>query len=139
MKDPRSALPWLWVFMLVNYLYCDVLSLFDPAVLREVLGGTAAGGSIAMTPEMLFASAILMEIPMAMIVLSRVLRHDINRWANVLAAGFMAVVQVASNTVGTATAYYVFFSIVEVGTLVVIAVIASRWTAASPSTAATAA
>ncbi len=139
MKDPRSALPWLWVFMLVNYLYCDVLSLFDPSILRDVLGGTSSGGTIAMTPEMLFASAILMEIPMAMIVLSRVLRHDINRWANVLAAGFMAVVQVASNTVGTATAYYVFFSIVEVGTLVVIAVIAARWTNASPSTAATAA
>ncbi len=127
MKDPRSALPWLWVFMLVNYLYCDVLSLFDPSILREVLAGTAAGGSISMTPEMLLASSVLMEIPMAMILLSRVLRHGPNRWANVIAAAFMAVVQLGSLTVGTFDAYYFFFSIVEVGTLVGIAIVALRW------------
>jgi hypothetical protein len=129
-KNVKSALPWLWAFMVVNYLYCDVLSLFDKSVLGDILAGT---GDVHLTPEMLFASAVLMEIPMAMIVLSQVLGHRVNRWANVGAAGFMAVVQLGSLAVGTPAAYYLFFSAIEVGTLVLIAVLALRW--ADPRTA----
>jgi hypothetical protein len=38
MKDMRVALPALWIFMVLNYLYCDVLSLLDPAVSVGPLG-----------------------------------------------------------------------------------------------------
>jgi Family of unknown function (DUF6326) len=132
----RVALPALWVFMVLNYLYCDVLSLFDPAVARDVLSGHAAGGSVQMTPEFLLASAVLMEIPMAMILLSRVLGHEAARWANVAAAAFMAVVQIGSLAVGTPATYYLFFSVIEVGTLVSIALLALRWAEAQDGRAA---
>jgi hypothetical protein len=131
-KDMRVALPALWVFMVLNYLYCDVLSLFDPATVRDLLAGHAAGGSVQVTPEFLLASAVLMEIPMAMILLTRVLGHGASRWANVVAAAFMAVVQIGSLGVGTPTSYYLFFSVIEVGTLALIAVLALRW--ATPET-----
>lgn len=127
MKDMKVALPLLWVFMLLNYLYCDVLSLLDPANLKDVLAGHAAGGSVQITPEFLLASAVLMEIPMAMILLSRVLGHRASRWANVVAAAFMTLVQVGSLGVGTPTSYYLFFTAIEVGTLVLIAALALRW------------
>jgi hypothetical protein len=127
MKDMRVALPVLWVFMMFNYLYCDVLSLFDPAVIKDVVAGHVTGGSVDFTPEFLLASAVLMEIPMAMILLSRVLGQRSARWANVAAAGFMALVQIGSLAVGTPTSYYLFFSAIEVGTLAVIAVLALRW------------
>jgi hypothetical protein len=127
MKDMRIALPTLWVFMMLNYLYCDVISLFDPAVLRSVVAEHASSGSVQMTPELLFASAVLMEIPMVMILLSRVLGHRASRWANVVAAAFLAVVQVGSLGVGTPTSYYLFFSAIEVGALALIAVLALRW------------
>ncbi len=133
MKDMRVALPTLWVFMVLNYLYCDVLSLLDPANLKDVLAGHAAGGSVQITPEFLLASAVLMEIPMAMIPLTRVLGHGPSRWANVAAAAFMAVVQVGSLGVGTPTAYYLFFSAIEVGTLALIAVLALRWVEDKPA------
>jgi hypothetical protein len=136
MKDMRVALPLLWVFMLLNYLYCDVLSLFDPANLKDVLAGHAAGGSVQITPEFLLASAVLMEIPMAMILLSRVLRRRASRWANVVAAAFMTLVQVGSLGVGTPTSYYLFFSAIEVGTLALIAVLALRWLDPKPGLAA---
>ena len=136
MKDPRSALPWLWVFLLVNYLYCDVVSLFDPTVIRNELAGQAANGTFTITPEFLLAAGVLMEIPMAMIVLSRALRPGVNRWANVVAAGFMAIVQLASLGAGTPAAYYLFFSAVEVGALLAIAAIAFRWRLAAPGAAA---
>lgn len=131
----KVALPLLWVFMLLNYLYCDVLSLFDPANIKDVLAGHAAGGSVQITPEFLLASAVLMEIPMVMILLSRVLGHGAARWANVTAAGFMILVQVGSLGVGTPTSYYLFFSAIEVGTLALIAVLALRWTDPEPGRA----
>ncbi len=132
MKDMRVALPALWVFMVLNYLYCDVISLFDPAVARDVVAGNAAGGSIQMTPEFLLASAVLMEIPMAMILLSRALGHRSARWANVAAAAFMTLVQIGSLAVGTPTSYYLFFTVIEVATLAVIAVLTVRWVDAEP-------
>jgi hypothetical protein len=127
-KDMRVALPALWIFMMFNYLYCDVLSLFDPAVLRDVVTGSSSSGSVQMTPGLLMASAVLMEIPIAMILLSRVLTYRANRWANVIAAGFMAVVQIGSLFVGTPTSYYLFFTVIEVGTLGLIAALALRST-----------
>jgi hypothetical protein len=136
MKDLKVALPLLWVFMLLNYLYCDVLSLLDPANLKDVLAGHAAGGSVQITPEFLLASAVLMEIPMAMILLSRVLGHRASRWANVVAAAIMTLVQVGSLGVGTPTSYYLFFSAIEVGTHALIAVLALRWTGPEPNLAA---
>jgi hypothetical protein len=136
MKDMRVALPLLWVFMMLNYLYCDVLSLLDPANLKDVLAGHAAGGSVQITPEFLLASAVLMEIPMVMILLSRVLGHGAARWANVVAAAFMTLVQVGSLGVGTPTSYYLFFSAIEVGTLVLIAALALRWVDPEPGLAA---
>ena len=32
MHDLRVRLSTLWVFMLFNYLYCDVMTAFDPLV-----------------------------------------------------------------------------------------------------------
>ena len=136
MRDMKVALPLLWIFMLLNYLYCDVLSLMDPANLKDVLAGHAAGGSVQITPEFLLASAVLMEIPMAMILLSRVLGYRASRWANVVAAAFMTLVQVGSLGVGTPTSYYLFFSAIEVGTLALIAVLALRWVDPKPGLAA---
>ena len=128
MKDMRVALSALWIFMMLNYLYCDVISLFDPAVLRDVVTGSSSSGSVQMTPELLMASAVLMEIPIAMILLSRVLAYRVNRWANVIAAAFMAVVQIGSLFVGRPTSYYLFFTVIEVGTLGLIVALALRWT-----------
>ena len=128
MKDMRVALSALWIFMMLNYLYCDVISLFDPAVLRDVVTGSSTSGSVQMTPDLLMASAALMEIPIAMILLSRVLAYRANRWANVVAAAFLALVQIGSLFVGRPTSYYLFFSVIEVGALGLIAALALRWT-----------
>ena len=127
MKDMRVTLPALWIFMVLNYLYCDVVGLFDPVTARGVVAGQAAGGSFQITPGFLLASALLMEIPIAMTMLSRVLRQRPNRWANVVAAAFMAVVQIGSLGVGSPAAYYWFFSAIEIGTLGAIALLALAW------------
>jgi hypothetical protein len=113
MQDIRVRLSTLWVFMLLNYLYCDVLGLFDPGLPKNL------------TQDALLAASFLMEIPIAMVLLSRMLKYRPNRWANAVAGAFMAIVQVSTLFVGTApTAYYVFFSAIEIAGLLFIV-----WTA----------
>lgn len=127
MHDIRVRLSTLWVFMVLNYLYCDVMTVFDAAV-------TARLGADA-----LLAFSVLMEIPMAMVVLSRVLPHRWNRWANVLAGLFLSVVQVGTLFVGNGpSAYYAFFTVIEVGTLLFIAWRAWGWAQVASAAAASA-
>jgi hypothetical protein len=121
MKDIRVRLSTLWVFMLLNYLYCDVLGLFDPTTPKN------------MTQDALLAASLLMEIPIAMVLLSRVLKNRPNRWANVLAGAFMAVVQVATLFVGTLPGYYAFFSVIEIACLLFIVWTAWRWADPAPA------
>jgi hypothetical protein len=116
MQDIRVRLSTLWVFMLLNYLYCDVMGLYD---------STLSGG---LGRDALLAASLLMELPILMILMSRVLKDRPNRWANVMAGGFMAVVQAATLFVGSGpTAYYVFFSAIEIACLLFIVWTAWRW------------
>jgi phosphoglycerol transferase MdoB-like AlkP superfamily enzyme len=112
----RVRLSTLWVFMLLNYLYCDVMGLYDPTV------------SADLSRDALLAASLLMELPILMILMSRMLRDRPNRWANVMAGGFMAVVQAATLFGGSGpTAYYVFFSAIEIACLLFIVWTAWRW------------
>jgi hypothetical protein len=116
MRDIRVRLSTLWVFMLFNYLYCDVVTGFDSTLAPNL------------TRDALLAASFLMEIPIAMILLSRVLGPRPNRWANVIAGAFMAVVQVGSLFVGSGPAvYYLFFSAIEIACLLFIVWTARRW------------
>ncbi len=116
MQDTRVRLSMLWVFMLFNFLYADVMALFDPGIPRD-----------AMNREALLAASFLMEIPIAMVLLSRALRRGPNRWGNVTAGSFMAIVQASTLFVGPPPLYYVFFSAIEIPCLLVIVWTAWRW------------
>ena len=84
MHDTKERLSLLWIFALLNYLYADVLALFS------------FDGSPSSAPHLpqwaLLGSAVLMEIPIAMIVASRLLPFRANRRANIIAGAFMTLV-----------------------------------------------
>jgi threonine/homoserine/homoserine lactone efflux protein len=70
-----------------------------------------------------------MEIPIAMVLLSRVLKYKVNRWANIAAGAVMAIVQISSLFLGTApTPSYIFFSVIEIAGLLFIVWSAWKWT-----------
>jgi hypothetical protein len=73
-----QKLSLLWIFIMFNMVFADILSFMYPGVLKDVLTGYA--GSIHFTAGFLLAAAVATEIPIAMIVLSRVLKHGANRW-----------------------------------------------------------
>jgi uncharacterized protein DUF6326 len=114
MDRMKSTFSTLWLFATVNYLYCDVVSLMDANLLKQYLGGNVGG--MAVTPGFLVAAGVLVEIPMAMILLSRILGAKSNRWANLGAGALMTVVQLATLFAGKPAPYYVFFSVIEIAT-----------------------
>lgn len=124
-NDRRALLSTLWVFAMLNYLYCDVLGLMNPEMLKGFLAGTVSG--MAVTQGFLLGASVLMEIPTSMVLLSRVLRPGANRWANVIAGAFMTVVQLASLLLGSPAPYYVFFSIIEIACTMFIVWYAWTW------------
>ena len=81
--DMKVKLSTLWIFILFNITFLDIHGLLKPGFLEEVMTGTIDG--IQMTEELLLLGAIMMEIPIAMVLLSRVLKYRVNRWANIIA------------------------------------------------------
>ena len=85
----QTKLSTLWIFATLNYLYCDVTGLMDPAMLKQYLAGNLGG--LQMTQGFLLATAIFVEIKVSMVLLSRLLGHRANRWANIAAGAFMTL------------------------------------------------
>ena len=72
-------------------------------------------------------TAIVMEIPFIMIVLSRVLNYRINRWTNIVTGSIMLAIQIISLFVGTPTLHYIFYSIIEIVCALFIVWYAFKW------------
>jgi hypothetical protein len=126
MKDKKVILSTLWIFAMLNYLYCDILALMDPELLSQFITGNVGG--IHMNQAFLLQAAILMEIPTAMVLLARVLKHGANRWANMIAGTIMTVVQLSTLFIGSSPAlYYIFFSIIEIACTSLIVWYAWKW------------
>jgi Family of unknown function (DUF6326) len=127
MEDVIGKLQALWIFVMFNYLYCDLLSNMDSVVLKELLEGHV--GSILVNQEFMLGAAFLMEIPIAMVLLSRVLKYRANRWANIIAGAIMTAVQLSSLFFGTGpTLHYIFYSVIEIACTAFIAWTAWKWT-----------
>ncbi len=124
-SDGRVMLSTLWLFATLNYLYCDILGLMDSEPLQGFLDGNVGGMEI--TQGFLLGGAILMEIPIAMVLLSRILHYGANRWANIAAGTIMTVVQVSSLFIETPTAYYAFFSAIEIACTAFVVCFAWTW------------
>ena len=120
-----SKLSNLWIFATLNYLYCDVVTLMDPDLLKKFIAGNIGGVDI--TQGFLLAAGVLVEIPISMVLLSRVLNYSANRWANIVAGAIMTSVQLASLSARTPTLYYAFFSVIEIACTAVIVWLAWSW------------
>jgi hypothetical protein len=75
----------------------------------------------------LLGAGVLIEVSIAMIPLSRVLKYRANRRANIIAAIFLTVVQLITLFVRTPTLEYVFFLSIMIATTAVIAWYAWKW------------
>jgi hypothetical protein len=129
LKDRKKLLSTMWIFAVLNYLYCDVMTLMDSHLLRQFLTGTVE--NIRVTEGFLLGAAVLMEISISMVLLSRILPYRGNRWANIIAGIITTVVQITSVFAGKPTAYYIFFSAFEISATIAVFIIALKWKAPS--------
>jgi hypothetical protein len=116
--DPKIKLSLLWIFVLLNMAYADILSLMDPtSAIREVMGGSPLplGG--------LVLGAIIMEAAIAMVILSWVLNYKVNRWITII-IGAITMFGVVTGGHGL---YYVFFATTEVACILLIIWFAWKW------------
>jgi len=123
--DKKQLLSTLWIFVTLNYLYCDLIGLMDKNLLSQYLTGNVEG--LLIDESFLFFAAILMEIPIAMVLLSRVLKHQANRWTHMIAGTIKSLVMVATLFIGSFTLYYLFFAIIEIATTTYIVWLAFTW------------
>lgn len=86
MRDTRERLSLFWLFALLNYLYADVIGVW------EIVTSPRMADAPHFAPWVLMASAVLMEIPIAMIVGSRLLPFRANRLANIVFGAIVTLI-----------------------------------------------
>jgi uncharacterized membrane protein YhaH (DUF805 family) len=127
MDDMGTRLSTLWVVVMFNMVFADILSFIKPGALQELWAGQAG---VQVTPGLLLVFAILLEIPIAMIFVSRILKRGANRWANTVAAVISTGFVVGG---GSMDPHYFFFASVEVACMALI--VWSVWSRRSSETA----
>jgi Family of unknown function (DUF6326) len=129
MEGTKSRLSIFWIFATLNFLYCDVVTVMDRT--KDFAAGSVGG--IHITQGFLLAAAVLVEIPISMVLLSRVLSYRSNRLANIVAGVTMSAVQLVTLVATAPTPYYIFFSVIEIACTAAIVGYAARWHAAEPA------
>ncbi|AOW98294.1 hypothetical protein BJP34_01520 [Moorena producens PAL-8-15-08-1] len=110
--DRKALLSTLWLFFLLNMIFRDIHEFFRPGLLEEIMTGIVNGTKV--TDGMLLVGSIMMEIPISMVLLSRVLNYRLNRWANII-AGAITIAFVIG--IGPKDLDDMFFSTIEVVSL----------------------
>ena len=120
--DTKVLLSTLWMVVMINMLKADILSLFIPGATNEVVK-TAVSAS-ASIPQLMLVGAVMGQLGIAMIILSRVLKYGVNRWANIV----VAIVTLAYIWGGMASyPHYIFIASVESLGLLLIVWFAWTW------------
>jgi hypothetical protein len=115
-----SRLSWLWVFFMFNTAYIDINTLYYSVFINH-------HAQVHYTQMFLLGAAVLVEIPTAMVILSRMLGYRWNRLTNVIVGVLLTVVQIATLFVGTPTLAYGFISAILIATSGGIAWYAWNW------------
>ena len=120
-EDIKVRLSTLWVVVLFNMVFADIVGFMTPGDLEKIIAGDVG---IQITQELLLLFSLLLEIPIAMVFLSRVLTRQVNRWTNILAAIITIMFVIGG---GSSYLSYLFFASVEVVCLLAIVWFSWRW------------
>jgi hypothetical protein len=130
-EEMKTRLSTLWIFIMFNMAFADIVGLNYPGVMAKIVAGTPVDGMV-ITPSLLLIGAIILEIPIAMILLSRLLKVGANRWVNLI-GGFITIIYVIG--LGSPTGVYYFFATMEVIACLGIIGLAWNWRALDVSPA----
>lgn len=114
MSNMGTRISTLWIVVMCNMIFADILGMMIPGVLTAMSAGQVG---VPVTQGLVLAFAIVLEVPIAMIFLSRILKPLPNRWANTVAAVITTVFVIAG---GSPYLHYYFFATVQVACMALI-------------------
>ena len=131
MKDRKAMLSLLWIFVMFNFTYGDILTLYFNTVLQKEawkLFQSGYVGSVHITQGFVLLGAVLLETAIVMVLLSRVLPYRANRWANII----VGIIQIVANVQALTgplfrNLFFVFFTAIEIACLLFIVWYAWTW------------
>ena len=112
----------LWIVIMLNMVFADILGFMIPGALAEIM--TGYGGAVPLTEQSMLIAGIFLEIPIAMIFLSRILKYKANRIANIIASIITIVFVIGG---GSLELQYIFFATIETVCMVGIIWYVIRW------------
>jgi hypothetical protein len=108
----KIKLSSLWIAVMFIYVYADIKTLFQPEIPEQIISGVIGGMTISQ--GFLFAAAILMSIPPIMMILSLVLKPNINRWVNIIVSSLHIILIIVTRFVpGKIWYYYIYYQSIE--------------------------
>lgn len=117
----RNALSSLWAFVALNIAFADILSLYTPGVIPEVIEGVVEG--VTITENLMLIAAVFIQIPVAMIVAIQFIPLGLWRAVNAPAIVVTALFVVGG---GSLKPHYIFFASWEILALLSIGLLVWR-------------
>ena len=116
--DKRVKLSTLWILVMFNMVFADIYLIMVELVNRNTLD---IPGDVR---TIMAIAAVVTNIPIIMIFLSRMLKYKANRISNII-AGVLTIIYVIGG--GDKAPHYIVAASIEVIILIVIIVISVRW------------
>jgi hypothetical protein len=113
-NDRKTIISTLWIFVLINMIYADIIGMLRPGYL-EILDRYSK--ELDKSTVLIFSA--LMEVPIAMIILSRLLPLKYNRIAHLVAIP-VSMIYVVFGGLTDPPYSYIFFATIEILTMLVI-------------------
>lgn len=123
----KAKLSTLWTFYLFNTIFRDIHEFVEPGFIQQIMTGTFNGTQI--TEQLLLWGGFVAEVPIAMVLLSRLLPYGANRWANIVAAVICIAFEILNGTTDLDDTFHMF---IEIAALSFIIWLAWRWPNPSP-------
>lgn len=121
-QDRKVTLSSLWVFVMFCIAYADVIGFIEPGTLENIINGNVG---FTLTPAIIVVISLIQAIPIAMILASRWLRREVNRWLNI-AASVLTLLYVLGGG-NWESASYPVFAILEIVAMLGIIWLAWTW------------
>ena len=87
--EKRALISALWVLVLLNFIFRDLHEIMKAEVLADAMNGIYQGQEI--TEALFLLGGIMIEVPIAMVLMAWVLPLRAARWANVIVAPLFAL------------------------------------------------
>lgn len=124
--ERKTVLSTMWIFVLLNMIYADILGMLRPGYIEHL---DRMSQQLSASAVLLFA--VLMELVIVMVPLSKLLNRRANRWAHFVVVPLSILWVIGPSlmpSLGDSTPLsYIFFAIVEVVTMLAMLWFTWRW------------